>query len=161
MPYQPELVRRDHPERRAVRRFPMKLPVVVRVSGVPYEFLAETENISASGIFFYIDRWMSPGAHLEVAIHFSGQVTMSEALEVRLRARVVRVEEPAAGRSGVAAFIEGFRFLPAANDYPISTELAPRNGDRLGQPPSSGEPASAGASSRSASARRAADGEIG
>ena len=115
---QPELIFRNHPERRALRRFPMKLPITVRVWGIPYEFRTETENISASGIFFYIDRWMSQGAHLEVTIHFSSQVTMTEALEVRLQTRVVRVEPQATTtRSGVAAFVEGFRFLPGGNQY--------------------------------------------
>lgn len=102
-----------HVERRALRRFPMRLPIAVQVSGIPYEFLTETENVSAAGVFFYIERLMSYGSRLELTLHFSSQVTMTNPLEVRLQARVVRVLPQARPtRSGVAALIESFEFLP-------------------------------------------------
>ncbi len=41
-------------ERRAVRRFTMRLPASVRVPGIPSEFPTETENVSARGLFFYL-----------------------------------------------------------------------------------------------------------
>ena len=110
----PDPASRKRIERRTRRRFPMKLPVAVRVSGIPYEFLTETENVSACGVFFYIDRWMNQGAHLEVTVHFSSLITMSTPLEVLLQARVVRVvSQDRATRSGVAALIDAFQVLPA------------------------------------------------
>src|SRR5690242_19383875 len=53
------------PDRRAMRRFSMKLPASVRVSGIPSPFQTETANVSARGIFFYIDRWMKEGSQIE------------------------------------------------------------------------------------------------
>jgi PilZ domain len=104
----------------------MKLPVAVRVSGIPYEFLTETENVSACGVFFYIDRWMNQGTHLELTVHFSSLITLSGPLEVRLQARVVRVVPQArTTHSGVAAFIEAFQLLPAGGGSIDSGRRAP------------------------------------
>jgi hypothetical protein len=112
----PESVVRNHIERRALRRFPMKLPLGVRISGVPYEFITETENVSACGVFFYIDRSVSRETRLELTMHFSSQVTMTQPVEVHLRARVVRIVRQAQTiRSGVAAYIEALQFVAAAH----------------------------------------------
>jgi hypothetical protein len=100
-----------HSERRAMRRFNMRLPASVRVPGIPCEFSTETENVSARGIFFYLDRWLSKGAKVEVTMCFPPQVTMTEPLNVRFVARVVRVEPESATRTGVAAMIEEYEFL--------------------------------------------------
>jgi hypothetical protein len=99
-------------ERRSVRRFSMKLPAAVRVSGIPSEFATQTENVSARGLFFYLDRWMKEGAHVDVTMTLPPQVMMSEPVRVRFHARVVRVKaEPASTRVGVAALIEEYEFL--------------------------------------------------
>lgn len=98
-------------ERRAMRRFSMKLPASVRVSGIPSAFSVETENVSARGIFFYIDRLMKEGARVEVTMSFPPQVTMTEPLQVRFLARVIRVEPETSLRVGVAAQIEEYEFL--------------------------------------------------
>src|SRR6267378_6429878 len=79
-------------ERRAMRRFSMKLPASVRVSGIPSEFTTETENVSARGLFFYLDRWMKEGAQVEVTMAFPPQVTLTAPVRVKFLARVVRVE---------------------------------------------------------------------
>jgi hypothetical protein len=52
----------------------MKLPASVRVSGIPSPFQTETANVSARGIFFYIDRWMKEGSQVEVTMAFPPQV---------------------------------------------------------------------------------------
>jgi len=74
-----------------MRRFTMKLPASVRVSGIPSEFPTETENVSARGIFFYLDRWMAEGARVEVTMAFPPQVTLTDPVRVRFLARVLRV----------------------------------------------------------------------
>ena len=104
-------VSENSPERRAMRRFSMKLPASVRVSGIPSEFPTETENVSARGIFFYLDRWMTEGARVEVTMSFPPQVTLTEPVRVKFLARVVRVEENLATRVGVAAMIEEYEFI--------------------------------------------------
>ena len=104
-------------ERRALRRFAMKLSASVRVSGIPSEFPTETENVSARGIFFYLDRWMAEGARVEVTMAFPPQVTLTDPVRVRLLARVVRVEtEKPATRVGVAAMIEEYEFIRPSDE---------------------------------------------
>ena len=113
-------------ERRTMRRFAMKLPASVRVSGIPSEFPVETENVSARGIFFYIDRRMTPGSRVEVTMSFPPQVTLTDPLRVRFIARVLRVEaEDASERAGVAAMIEEYEFLQPAGGARQSAGLEP------------------------------------
>jgi hypothetical protein len=99
------------PDRRAMRRFSMRLPASVRVPGIPFEFPTQTENISARGVFFYIDRLMTEGARIEVTMDFPPQVTMSNPLTVRCIARVIRVHPETIDRTGVAAAIEEYEFV--------------------------------------------------
>lgn len=94
-----------------MRRFAMRLPAAVRVPGIPCEFSTKTENISARGLFFYIDRLMNEGANVEVTMEFPPQVTMADSLTVRCVARVLRVERNGIDRSGVAAAIEEYEFV--------------------------------------------------
>jgi hypothetical protein len=105
-------------ERRTMRRFTMKLPASVRVSGIPSEFPTETENVSARGIFFYLDRWMAEGARVEVTMAFPRQVTLADPVRVRFLARVLRVvpvQSPAT-RVGVAAVIEEYEFIRSGEE---------------------------------------------
>ncbi len=100
-----------------MRRFSTKLPASVRVAGIPSEFPTETENVSARGIFFRLDRWMSEGARVEVTMSFPAQVTMTDPVRVRFIARVVRVEPTGEGmRMGVAAVIEEYEFIQPQNE---------------------------------------------
>src|SRR5437588_8202428 len=101
-------------ERRSVRRFSMKMPASVRVSGIPSEFATQTENISARGVFFYLDRWMKEGAHVHVTMSLPSQLTPTGPVRVRLLARVLRVTTENAGtRAGIAAAIEDYEFVRA------------------------------------------------
>jgi PilZ domain-containing protein len=106
-----ESVFNNPPDRRLMRRFSMRLPASVRVSGIPNQFATETENVSARGIFFYLDRWMTEGARVEVTMNFSTQVTLADPLQVRCLARVVRVQPVTSTRTGVAAMIEEYEFV--------------------------------------------------
>jgi PilZ domain len=101
------------PERRTMRRFDMRLPASVRVAGNGFsDLLTETQNVSARGVFFYLDRPLAEGARLEVTMTFPPHVTLTEPVRVRFTARVVRVEKPQSGSSiGVAAMIEEYEFL--------------------------------------------------
>jgi hypothetical protein len=102
-------------ERRLMRRFDMRLPAAVRVSGpTPDQVMTETMNVSAQGVFFYLDRPIAEGSPLEVTLTFPPHVTLSESVRVRFTARVIRVESPLpASRIGVAAVIEDYEFLRA------------------------------------------------
>lgn len=96
-----------------MRRFDMRLPASVRMTGEGVaDFLTETQNVSARGVFFYLDRPLSEGSQLEVTLTFPPHVTLTDSVRVRFTARVVRVDSPLpASRVGVAAFIEEYEFL--------------------------------------------------
>ena len=94
-----------------MRRFDMRLPAIVRMDGNS-EFHTETQNVSARGVFFYLDRTVSPGTRLEVTLTFPPHVTLTDAVRVRFSARVIRVDTPLpSARIGIAAMIEDYEFL--------------------------------------------------
>jgi hypothetical protein len=101
----------NSPDRRMMRRFDMRLPAIVRVEGAD-EVRTETQNVSARGVFFYLDRAVSAGTKLQVTLTFPPHVTLTDAVRVRFTARVIRVENPLpSARIGTAAMIEDYEFL--------------------------------------------------
>jgi len=94
-----------------MRRFDMRLPAVIRL-GDTAEFRTETQNVSARGVFFYLDRAVAAGTKLEVTLTFPPHITLTEPVRVRFTARVIRVEHPLPSlRIGTAAMIENYEFL--------------------------------------------------
>jgi hypothetical protein len=111
-------------ERRMMRRFDMRLPAVVRLNPAEVrdntdnndnpanEFHTETQNVSARGVFFYLDRPVPAGTPCEVVLTFPPHITLTDAVRVRFTARVIRVESPLPSqRIGTAAMIEDYEFL--------------------------------------------------
>jgi hypothetical protein len=110
------------PERRATRRFDMRLPATVKsTDGTVYELRTETQNVSARGVFFYLDRRVEPGAHLEVTLTFPPHITLTDPVRIRFVARVLRIDASPMTRVGVAAFIEEYEFL---RSNPPSNQLS-------------------------------------
>jgi hypothetical protein len=98
-------------ERRTMRRFDMRLPAVVRLDQNS-EFHTETQNVSARGVFFYLDRSIPAGTRCDVTLTFPPHITLTDAVRVRFTARVIRVESPLPSlRIGTAAMIEDYEFL--------------------------------------------------
>ena len=107
-------------ERRMMRRFDMRLPAVVRINqdrltpDQDSEFQTETQNVSARGVFFYLDLPIPMGTTCEVTLTFPPYITLTDAVRVRFTARVIRVESPLpSSRIGTAAMIEDYEFLRA------------------------------------------------
>jgi hypothetical protein len=101
----------NSPDRRMMRRFDMRLPTIVRLEDRG-EIRTETQNVSARGVFFYLDRAVSAGTKLEVTLTFPPHITLTDAVRVRFTARVIRVEHPLpSARIGTAAMIEDYEFL--------------------------------------------------
>lgn len=124
-----------------MRRFDMRLPAVVRLvreksydgtqrgvviaedaetgeafpqsdSDQPGEYYTETQNVSARGVFFYLDRPVPAGTRCEVTLTFPPHITLTDAVRVRFTARVIRTESPLPSlRIGTAAMIEDYEFL--------------------------------------------------
>ncbi len=115
----------DSSDRRAMRRFDMRLPAVIHLTGHRAdEFHTETQNVSARGVFFYLDRSVAHGSRIEVTLTFPPHVTLTDAVRVRFTARVIRVEPPLpSARIGVAAAIEEYEFLRASSGSEFATAL--------------------------------------
>jgi hypothetical protein len=100
-------------ERRAMRRFDMRLPATVKLEDASIgELVTETQNVSARGVFLYLDRVLAEGSRIAVTLTFPPHVTLTDPVRVRFTARVVRAEAPLpASRVGIAAVIEEYEFL--------------------------------------------------
>ena len=96
-----------------MRRFDMRLPALIHLpNGKAEDLPTETQNVSARGLFFYLDRPLLGNLRIEVTLTFPPHMTLTDSLRVRFAARVVRVDEPLPGsRIGVAALIEDYEFL--------------------------------------------------
>lgn len=106
-----------------MRRFDMRLPAIVKLEGAS-EFHTETQNVSARGVFFYLDQTVTSGTKLEVTLTFPPHVTLTDAVRVRFSARVIRVEDPLpSARIGVAAMIEDYQFLRSTGGPDFLTAL--------------------------------------
>lgn len=118
-------------ERRAMRRFDMRLPAVVRMAGEP-DLSTETENVSARGIFFQLQRPLREGDLIAVTLTFPPHVTLTEKVRVRFDARVIRVERQRVpgGPVGIAAAIEAYEFL---RNYPLEDPEESPAGERSSQ----------------------------
>lgn len=106
-------------ERRTMRRFDMRLPAVVRLDQ-DNALQTETQNVSARGVFFYLDRPLPAGTPCEVTLTFPPHITLTDAVRVRFTARVIRVESPLpSARVGTAAMIEDYEFVraPGSTDF--------------------------------------------
>jgi hypothetical protein len=111
-------------ERRMMRRFDMRLPAIVRLDQ-ENEFHTETQNVSARGVFFYLDKPLPSGTRCEVTLTFPPHITLTDAVRVRFTARVIRVESPLPSlRVGTAAMIEDYEFLRSTGSSDFLSALS-------------------------------------
>lgn len=98
-------------ERRTTRRFALRLPVSVS-HPQKGEISAQTRDVSSRGICFYVDASLVPGSDLEFTLTLPPDVTLTEAIRVRCKSRVLRVEPgPDSQGIAVAAIIDHYEFL--------------------------------------------------
>ncbi len=94
---------------RGTRRFALRLPVMV--STPEAAALATTKDVSARGVFFYFDAPLAEGSRLEFILTLPPDITLTDAIRVRCKGRVVRVDPAQGGKVGIAAAIEEYEFL--------------------------------------------------
>jgi hypothetical protein len=114
-------------ERRSMRRFDMRLPATVKLADMAAtETLTETQNVSARGVFLYLDRSLALGDKFEVTLTFPPHITLTDSVRVRFTARVVRVENPRpSARVGTAAVIEEYEFLRSELTAEVDPSIKP------------------------------------
>ena len=99
-------------DKRATRRFALRLPVSVRYGETEEEHAAQTRDVSARGICFYIDSAIQAGSAIDFTLTLPPEITLTESIRVRCKGRVMRVEggDPV-GKLPVAAVIDEYEFL--------------------------------------------------
>ena len=100
-------------EKRATRRFALRLPVTVSYTeNGSQEKSAQTRDVSARGICFYLDSAIQAGAAIEFTLTLPPEITLTESIRVRCKGKVLRVDPAAAdGKVAVAAVINEYEFL--------------------------------------------------
>jgi hypothetical protein len=106
-------VEQEKQEKRSTRRFALRLPVsVVYDSAKDQEKPAQTRDVSARGICFYVDAPIATGAPIEFTLTLPPEITLTESIRVRCKGKVVRVDEGAPNNKvAVAAVIDEYEFL--------------------------------------------------
>src|SRR5436305_12809206 len=92
-------------DQRSTRRFPMKLPLSVKMpKGEEVELSAETKDVSARGSFFYFDSSLNEGSPIEFTLTLPPEITLTESISLRCSGKVVRVDRLATdSRRGICS----------------------------------------------------------
>ena len=100
-------------EKRATRRFALRLPVSVNYAGEgTAPFMAQTRDVSARGVCFYLDAPMDADSAIEFTLTLPPEITLTESIRVRCRGKVVRVDDGLVdAKIPVAAVIDEYEFL--------------------------------------------------
>jgi hypothetical protein len=104
----------DGAERREARRFTMSLPMRVLLREAhSQELNARTRDVSYRGLYFTAEGQFQVGAEIDFVLTLPQQVPQSGEVDIRCRGQIVRVEASSNGRTGIAAKIERYEFMPA------------------------------------------------
>ncbi len=101
-------------DKRRARRFPMTLPVAIKVEEITgEENPGHTRNVSSSGVYFEFSSPIDIGTPLEFVLTLPEQITKGSAVRIKCVGRVIRVDRSSADVEsiGVAATIERYEFL--------------------------------------------------
>jgi hypothetical protein len=101
-------------DRREARRFVMNLPVRVlgREANSP-ELKAQTRDVSYQGLYFLSDARFEKDSEIDFILTLPQQIICAGDVSIRCHGRVVRVEPNDSGKTGIAARIERYEFVPA------------------------------------------------
>jgi len=100
-------------ERRAARRFLMRLPLTVRWTdeSVVGEATTESREVSSRGLYFHLPKRLKSGSPLEIVMTLPHELTQAGPVKVRCLGRVLRSTGDTSGEVGVAAAIERYEFM--------------------------------------------------
>jgi PilZ domain len=103
-------------EKRAARRFPLRIPVTVNhPESSKQAEAAQIRDVSARGISFFVESEVTQGSPIGFTMTLPPEITLTESIRVQCKGRVVRVENgQPQGKLAVAAVIEEYEFLPEA-----------------------------------------------
>jgi len=103
-------------ERRMARRYDLSLPVTVRmpITREPGAQSGQTRDISTRGVYFTVQKDMSPGTELDFTLTLPSEITRGSEVFVRAHGRVIRVDKRRDDDHetiGVAAVIERYDII--------------------------------------------------
>ena len=103
-------------ERRMARRYDLSLPVSVRlpVNREPGAHSGQTRDISTRGVYFMMQRDMTPGTEVDFTLTLPAEITHGTEVFVRAHGRVIRVDKHDDEQQksvGVAAVIERYDII--------------------------------------------------
>jgi len=100
-------------EKRATRRFALRLPVAVTYAdNGTQERSAQTRDVSARGISFFVDAPIATGSPIEFTLTLPAEITLTESIRVHCKGKVVRMDQGTPnGKLAVAAVIDEYEFL--------------------------------------------------
>lgn len=102
-------------EKRVLPRFPLEMPVWLRLPGSDATVHAKTRDVSASGVFFYVNCDIRENSEIEFTMTLPPELTRTAAIQVSCKGKVVRVQNDAeTGKTGIAASIHSYDFLAQA-----------------------------------------------
>jgi hypothetical protein len=70
-------------EKRRARRFPMRLPVAVKVQPDAGEQTVETRDVSSGGVFFELPLTLAVGSPVEFLLTLSERITKGHPVQIR------------------------------------------------------------------------------
>jgi hypothetical protein len=104
----------DLSDRREARRFSMNLPVRVLVNDANGpELKANTRDVSYRGLYFVVEAPFEKDSEIDFILTLPQQIISAGDVNIRCHGRIVRVETDDHGKTGIAAKIEKYEFIPA------------------------------------------------
>lgn len=114
-------------ERRAGQRFSYLLPISLHRAEASVDGVGFTQDVSSRGIFLFTDMPLVEGDTIELTLRMPSEITLGEAMPVRCRGRVLRVERPVSSahdlspvnraqtKIGVAVRLDRYEYLAEAS----------------------------------------------
>ena len=102
-------------ESRKAQRFPIAQPVRVTLTRAGhYELAAVARDVSAAGVFVYVESEIVEGSEVELQLSLPAE---SGSVPARVQGRVIRVESASVGsKHGVGIAFEKVEILPGAGN---------------------------------------------
>jgi len=98
-------------ERREALRFELELPVEVKAGNGKVRLPAVTRDLSARGIYFFMDADVFFDREVEFTLTLTPEVTRTQCIRVHCAGRVIRIDRQGSDRIGLAARIGKHEFL--------------------------------------------------
>ncbi len=99
-------------ERRSDPRLAATIPATVKSPQATQELTAVTRDLNTTGVFLYTDQRIAEGSKLEIVLILPAELGLGEKQWACCQASVVRVEDNAGSKFGVAATIDRLDVLP-------------------------------------------------